>query len=502
EEPDRGAVVVGGDANYPPYEFIDSSGNPAGFNVELTRAIAEVMGMKVEIRLGSWGEMRRGLERGSIDILQGMVSTEERGKRFDFSPPHALVYQTIWTRTGERVRSVADLRGKEVIVMRGSVMHDFLLENDTGAAIVTADSLAAALRILSRGKHDCALLAKLPGQYLVKSLGLTNVEPVAKPLLVQKYGYAARKGEGELLGRFSEGLAILKGSGQFQAIHDRWLGVLEPHPFPWGKILRYGAMIVVPLLLVLAGTVAWSQSLKRRVAERTEELAREVAEKKSALEELRRHQERLVHSDKMAALGTLVSGVAHEVNNPNGLILLNMPRFAEAWRGAVPVLEGHFREHGDFPMGWLNYSRMREEIPGMLEETHQSARKIRRIVEDLKDFARRDSASLTDTVDLNGSVRAALRLVEPALREATDRFQLACDEHLPTFRGNSIRVEQVAVNLLLNACHALEGRDRAIIVSTSAERGRVVLRVRDEGRGVPAEHLPHLTDPFFTTRRE
>ncbi|HKK01462.1 MAG TPA: transporter substrate-binding domain-containing protein, partial [Desulfuromonadales bacterium] len=83
-------VIVGGDRSYPPYEFLDKNGQPAGYNVELTRAIAAMMGMKVEIRLGSWDQMRKDLADGKVDILQGMAYLDSRLKEVDFSPPHAI----------------------------------------------------------------------------------------------------------------------------------------------------------------------------------------------------------------------------------------------------------------------------------------------------------------------------------------------------------------------------------------------------------------------------
>lgn len=496
-------VVAAGDNNYPPYEFLDANGNPAGFNVDLTRAIAEVMGMDVKIRLGPWGDMRKALDNGEVDILQGMVFTEDRTREVDFSPPHAIVYQTIWTRKGEEIHSLQDLRGKEVIVMRQSVMHDFLLKNDLDASYVLVDSLAAALRLLASGRHDAALVAKLPGEYLVKEMELTNIIPQARPLLAQKYGYAVKKGNSELLDRFSEGLALLKRNGRFQAIRQKWLGVLEPQRIPWERVVRYSAMVVAPLLLILGGTVIWSRTLQKRVNQRTEELAREVAEKEHALEDLRLHQDKLVQADKLASLGTLLSGVAHEINNPNGLIMLNMPRFIEAFQAGQPILEEYYREHGDFMFGCLKYSRMREELPLMLEETFNGARQIRRIVDDLKDFARRDDSGVAETFDLNGVVRAAARLVDNALRQATKRLSLKYADQLPAVRGNAQRIEQVVVNLLLNACQALEDSDRRIVVTTCGDAaGQVVLTVEDEGRGISPEHLPQLLDPFFTTKRE
>jgi ABC-type amino acid transport substrate-binding protein len=90
--------MVGGDRAYPPYEFVNENGWPSGFNVELTQAIAEVMGMRVEIRLGAWSDMRLALDDGTIDVLQGISYSAERAQLVDFSPPFAIVHHSIHTR--------------------------------------------------------------------------------------------------------------------------------------------------------------------------------------------------------------------------------------------------------------------------------------------------------------------------------------------------------------------------------------------------------------------
>lgn len=501
----KGGVVVGGDFNYPPYEFVDHDGKPTGFNVELTRAIAEVMGFKVEISLGPWDGMRRALEQGDVDILQGMAFSQERTSEVDFSTPHALLFQSIWIRRDDRrIKSIEDVRGKEVIVMKNSIMHDFMKGHDPKAKLILTDTLAEALRLLNQGRGDCALVSRLTGKYLEKEMGLKRIVPVPEPIMTQAYGYAVKKGNADVLARFNEGLAILKRSGQFQEIHNKWLGVMESQPVSWARVVRYVTLVAVPLLLILGGTVVWSRTLQKRVAQRTEELAREVAEKQQALETLRMHQDQLVQADKMASLGILVAGVAHEINNPNGLILLNLPRFEEVFRGSQPILDEYRKEHGDFKLGRHSYDRLREELPHMLSETQDAAKRIKRIVSELKDFARRDSAELTEMLDLNLCAQAALRLVENTVVKSSHRIVSTFAAGLPRVKGNSQRIEQVIVNLLLNASQSLEGSGKSIQISTRHDRFRdlVLLTVRDEGRGVEPEHLARLTDPFFTTKRD
>ena len=498
-------IVVGADRDYPPYEFVDRNGEPAGYNVDLTRAIARVMGMNVQFRFGGWSEMRNALMAGSVDVLQGISYSEERAKTLAFSPPHTIVNHAIFARRGTPpVSGFEELRGREVIVFKDGIMHDTLRNLGFSRELYMTDTPDGVMRLLASGKHDYAVVAMLPGMYLIRELKLDNLVPVASSVSTQQYCYAVKKGDGEILARINEGLAILKQTGEYYAIYNKWLGVLEPPRFPWEKAVRYGMMALVVLLIGLAGTVIWSRTLQRQVFQRTVELAREAAERKRALEELRQHQDQLIQADKMASLGILVSGVAHEINNPTGLILFNTPVISEAYADAETILEEHYRERGDFMLGGIPYSRMRSKIPQMLDDMQEGAKRIKRIVEDLKDFARRNDGLACELFEINTAVRLAVRLVEVTIRKATDNFVVTYGEDLPPIRGHSQRIEQVVVNLILNACQALSDSGRSIILETgyNADSHAVWVRVHDEGSGISPEHLVHLTAPFFTTKRE
>ncbi len=240
------------------------------------------------------------------------------------------------------------------------------------------------------------------------------------------------------------------------------------------------------------------------VEQRTEELAQQVTEKEKALGELRLQQDKLVQADKMTSIGILVSGVAHEINNPNGLILLNVPTLKEASADAEKILEKHFHEYGDFIYGGLPYSRMRDNIPRLFTEMQEGAKRIKRIVDDLKDFARRDTCAAMERIDFNSVAQAAVRLVEPTLRETTGHFTAEYGENLPDVHGNRQRVEQVIVNLLLNACQALPDNQRKINLETGYDQSTcsVILTISDEGIGISPEVRPFITDSFFTTKRD
>jgi ABC-type amino acid transport substrate-binding protein len=111
-------LIVGGDHDCPPYEFLEN-GEPTGFDIELMRAVAEVMGFEVEFRLGPWVKVRQDLEQGRINALAGMYYSVDRSRLVDFSVPHTLVTSGLFVRKGSPIRSFADTQGKEIIVMPG-----------------------------------------------------------------------------------------------------------------------------------------------------------------------------------------------------------------------------------------------------------------------------------------------------------------------------------------------------------------------------------------------
>ena len=193
-------ITIGGDHNYPPYEFLNEDGEADGYNTELTLAIAEVMGIKVSIQLGDWDKMRSQLDAGEIDALQGMIVSQARTENYDFSPPHAYIHQSVFARKGSpRISELSELGDKEVIVQNGGIMHDYLIEHNVGAQLVLVSTHTDALRLLASGQHDYALVANLPGLYLGEELELSNIAPAGKPFNAQHYGYSVLKGKQDLL---------------------------------------------------------------------------------------------------------------------------------------------------------------------------------------------------------------------------------------------------------------------------------------------------------------
>ncbi|GGN32929.1 MULTISPECIES: transporter substrate-binding domain-containing protein [Marinomonas] len=484
-------ISVGADYNFPPYEFAGEDGEPTGYTVELTQAIAEVMGVHIEIEMADWQTIFEDLHSGRLDVLQGIAYSDERARSIRFSSAHSIVNYSIFARKDSPViNDVTQLKNKEVMIQNASIMHEYLIDNNIQAIIIPVQTHAEALRLLASGKHDYALTANSPSLYLSKEMQLNNIHAIASPISGQRLSYGALPKNEDIIALFNEGLAILKNTGKQQQIYEKWFGALEPAPFPWKKLGLYAASIIIALLLAIGAISIWNAMLRKEVEKRSNQL--------------KSQQEQLIQADKMASLGILVSGVAHEINNPTGLLMLNLPILKAAWIDALPYLAKHAQNDPSFSLAGLKFERLRQELPYLLDEMDQSTLRIRNIVNDLKDFAREEPNEITQEVNINDVVSTAIRLVDTSIRNATDDFELYVDKRDPIIIGSAQRVEQVMINLIINACDAIEKRQDSIRVTTtlSLDEKEVLIVIEDQGKGIDPANLIRLTDPFFTTKRE
>ncbi len=207
-------------------------------------------------------------------------------------------------------------------------------------------------------------------------------------------------------------------------------------------------------------------------------IARDVTERKQAEEQLRHHEQQMMQASKMVALGTLVSSVAHEINNPNNFIMLNAPLLLEAWESSKPILEEYYEKNGDFIIGGMKYTEMRENIPVLFSGILDGSKRIKQIVEDLRDFVRRDASDMTQPVDMNAVIKSAISLLSNMIMKSTKHFSIEYGRNLPVIKGNFQRFEQVIINLIQNACQALPDTQRGIFISTSYDEKKRCIVVK------------------------
>lgn len=293
-------LKYGGDRSFAPYEFLDK-GEPRGFQVDLVRAIAREMGVRVEVRLDDWSHVREGLTTGEFD-LACMSDHEARRLVFDFSDPFAVKGSEIFVRRGDPpIRHLYETAGKTTIVEKGSVAVDELARQGIAATIVPVPTELDAIQLLASGAHDCAIVTSVGGRRAIDLLPATNVVASSASILRLPLCFAARRGNVELVDWVNEGLERVKLSGEYNTIYAKWF----PPPAPiWTmeRAVRLAFWVGAPLLAAVAVLAILSSVLKRKVDERTAHLTRELEQRRKAEAERERALDQLRLAVKTAHL--------------------------------------------------------------------------------------------------------------------------------------------------------------------------------------------------------
>ena len=213
------------------------------------------------------------------------------------------------------------------------------------------------------------------------------------------------------------------------------------------------------------------------------------------------YEQQLQQADKLASLGQLVSGIGHEINNPNQFIRGNIKILTQALEDMLPIVDDYYGSHADLKIARLKYDFFREHIMTLVNDMAHGSERIKAIVEGLRSFARKDEGLLVDTVEINTLIEACARLVHNEVHKRADVI-LDLTDNLPTLTGNAQKIEQVLINLIVNASQAMSDDKKGLItVRTRSEGGKVVVEIQDNGHGMTEKTLKQIFDPFFTTKR-
>jgi signal transduction histidine kinase len=246
-----------------------------------------------------------------------------------------------------------------------------------------------------------------------------------------------------------------------------------------------------------------NRNLEEKVTERTRALEEAGRKAEQAYHELKEAQFQLIQSEKLASLGQLVAGIAHEIKNPLNFIYGNtefLRRYVSQLQKLVALYEaggdqlaervGRFKQE-------INYEFLEQDLSTLIANFEEGAKRIHDIISDLRTFSRMDSEEYR-AVDLHESIELALSLLQ---NEYRGRIEIIKDYGaLPPVECHKGRMGQVFMNLLLNACQAIHGAGEITIRTGQEDSDWVFVSIADTGVGIPKENLDRIFEPFFTTK--
>ncbi len=241
------------------------------------------------------------------------------------------------------------------------------------------------------------------------------------------------------------------------------------------------------------------------VRQRTIELEKSNEALKRAYTELQSTQEHLIQTEKMASLGQLVAGIAHEIKNPLNFIYGNTGFLSDyvqklekmlEWMEKLGSISARDRAEIERLKEANNYGFIKEDLGTLIDNFTEGARRINTIVSDLRAFSRMDTDAVSE-IDLHASLEMSLNLLRNQYKDRVEIHREYGD--IPKIQGYSGKLNQVFMNLLSNAFHAVHDKGE-VWIRTRAVAGNVEIEIEDNGDGIPREHLNRIFEPFFTTK--
>ena len=214
-------------------------------------------------------------------------------------------------------------------------------------------------------------------------------------------------------------------------------------------------------------------------------------------------QQQLQQAQKMETLGTLVAGVAHEINNPINLIMYNIPLLQKIWADFMPVLKERQSMEPNQKFGGFDYDFLADNLAQLMADMEMAAHRVAKTVSDLKNFSRQSNVAEKLPLQVNSAVRNAMRLAQTTLRTSAVEVNLQFGEDLPDIDGNLQSIEQIILNIIINAVQAIDHGHGKIDVTTGYRNqdGRVYIRITDNGRGISTAISDKIFLPFISDKQ-
>lgn len=265
--------IVGGDFDYPPFSYIDKTGNAKGVDIDILNAISEETGIKFKYKLSKWDSALNYIQTGETDIIVGIIFSEDREAKLDFSNPLHTEYYSVFIRKELPLKELSDLYDYKLMALKEDIsIQKFLMPMGLYTNFNVAKSLPEAIAGVEWGRADYVIAPHSLGMNEIVKNKYENIEVKGPPIIPSIYCLAVKKGNTQLLGILNKGISDLRASGKLAKIYANW-NFYERDEFKYKRIAKYIGLVLLIVLALLSLVFVWIWSLQKQIKRKTNNIS-------------------------------------------------------------------------------------------------------------------------------------------------------------------------------------------------------------------------------------
>ena len=459
-------IVVKGDDQFVPFEYVNDRGEPDGFNVELFKTLMKRLGFKYTLKLDDWDKVQKELSSKKIDMVIGMLYSNYRAKSVSFGIPHSMISYCVVSRNDHEFLNLGKLKGKKIIVQKNDRSYDYVIEHHLTSDIIQSKSIAEGLNLLSSGVGDAFLSFDITALYYIKQLHLENLTLHKLDIPEERYSFAVNTDNEDLLYLLNLGMQQMKIDGEYDRIYYKWFGIYEKSVMP-----LYLKMIVGIIVFIVILSLLFILLLRNRVRNATAKLRRKNEEQLVLIKELKNAKVKAEESDRLKS--AFLANMSHEIRTPLNAVV-----------GFSTLICGDECLKEDF----LTYK----------EIIKLNSKMLLKLVNDILDLSKIESGTLALNLG-RVSIKEICNNVYASVccgREADGNVEVFLEASFNCIvNTDAERISQVITNFMNNALKFTK-QGRVILSTARYDELTVEVSVVDTGKGVPESEINNIFQRF------
>lgn len=496
---DHPVIKVGSDPNWAPFEYLDKDGNFCGIDIDYLKLVEEKTGIQFTFaQEKTWNDVLSKVKSKDIDLLSGINETTKRLEFLNFTKPYITNPISIFANEEiTHIRSLSELNNEKVVVVKGYFTEYILKTYYPKIELILANSPQEALKTLHKKKVAAYIEGMINASFYLKETNYKSIRLVGETPYEYKIGFGVRNDWPELISILQKVLDSVS-EKEKNNIYYKWISLSVSKEFDYSLLFKF----TIPLIILLLIFIFWNRSLKREMIKKEQA----QLDLNFAYKELKDTQTQLVQNEKMATVGQITAGIAHEIKNPLNYISLGINGVKDGFESIIQVINRYeelSKKLSDSDLTEIEelkqeveYQFYKKECISIIEDINTGLKSIGEITKSLNTFSY-FSGREKALADINDGIKSTLVLLKSQYKNKAEI--VASFGNIPKIKCFPGKLNQVYVNLISNATQAIDDQG-TITIKTFEENNQIVISIKDTGKGMTKDEMSQIFNPFYTSK--